>query len=201
MTEVTKEMMPSYMFRHFNKAINKKRKSAAYLVERGYEFYVCEDIHSEIRGGTRYDGSSIITFKGIRIRMSTTRPYRECRLSCYRHDNESSIKFTVPPVPPPAPDLPTRDSSRKQYSSEPNRLWQSILSFIDWLNRLAGAEKLKEKTNGEQMLTLGELFEGYEDIPEDMVTFREDRERGTVHYKPPTPPQPPYPPTRDITRM
>ncbi len=105
------------------------------------------------------------------------------------------------PPAPPAPDLPTRDSSRKQYPSEPNRLWQAILSFIDWLNRLVGAEKPKVKNSAEQMLTLGELFEGYEDIPEDMVTFREDRERGAVHYKPPPPPLPPYPPTRDITRM
>lgn len=41
----------------------------------------------------------------------------------------------------------------------PNRLWQAILSFIDWLNRLAGAEKPKEKTNSKQMATLNELFE------------------------------------------
>ena len=188
MTEVTKDMMPSYMFRHFNKAINKKRKSVGYLVERGYEFYVCEDIHSEIRGGTRYDGSSIITFKGIRIRMSTTRPHRECHLGCYRHDNESGIKFAVPPLknPPRSAERPGWGEAQKDYIRKSQRHWiLRLLDNIKWLctirldfngwswcdivyiDRDTYFEKVKakpkRKTNGEKMATLAELFEGYED--------------------------------------
>ena len=102
--------------------------------------------------------------------MSYTPPERTPRKppSVWKSEQERKEWFARnrPPAPP-APGLPTRDSSRKQYPSEPNRLWQAILWFIDWLNRLAGAEKLKEKTNGEQMLTLGELFEGYEESPKN----------------------------------
>lgn len=57
---------------------------------------------------------------------------------------------TIPPEPPPAPDRPTRDSSRKQHESKPNRIWQAILSFIDWLNGLAGKEKTRVNNTADQ---------------------------------------------------
>ena len=81
---------------------------------------------------------------------------------CYDCDRKEREANPVPP-PPPAPDRPTRDSSRKSFEREPNRLWQAILSFIDWLNGLLGAPKPKRKANGEQMASIGDLFEGYED--------------------------------------
>ena len=223
--EVTKATMPGYMFRHFNKAIKKKRKSAGYLVERGYEFYVCEDIHSEIRGGTRYDGSDIITFKGIRIRMSTNRPHREYHLGCYSHDNESSVKFTVPPPKPDPTITPSypcdfgafdfvgqmisflwwawqRVVSSKKYGLRysfiigfVDRMFASTISYDSygqssfhelwlgvwlvygivvaawtasswskhWNEYLGEQYKPKRKANGEQMLMLGDLFEGYDE--------------------------------------
>lgn len=45
---------------------------------------------------------------------------------------DSMTGKTVPP-PPPAPDRPTRDTSRKPYNEDnPNRLWQRIKSFFGW---------------------------------------------------------------------
>lgn len=80
-----------------------------------------------------------------------------------------------PPPPPQPPQGPTRDSSRKSFEREPNRLWQAILLFIGWLlDKLVKTEKPKVKNTAEQMATLGELFEGYEDEPIH-------RERGTDH--------------------
>lgn len=89
---------------------------------------------------------------------------------------------------PPAPDRPTRDSSRKpihwserQPSNTPfSRNWPRspsgietlILRFIDWLNALLGVGKPKgkRKEHTEEMATLADLFEEV------------DRERGT-NYK------------------
>lgn len=48
-------------------------------------------------------------------------------------------------------------------------LWNKLLCFIDWLNRLVGAEKPKNKTSDEQMKTLAELFDGYEE--DDLIRF------------------------------
>jgi hypothetical protein len=47
-------------------------------------------------------------------------------------------------------------------------LWVQLLRFIDWLNDLFGADqpKPKSKHTTEQMATLDELFEGYEELPE-----------------------------------
>ena len=42
---------------------------------------------------------------------------------------------STPSPAPPAPDLPTRDSSRKSFEREPNRLWKrknSEQSFAQW---------------------------------------------------------------------
>lgn len=127
-----------------------------------------------------------------------------------RPTRDSSRKSWPPPAPPQPPQGPYANASRKQpkaiyldhlytqdeidemeYNAIHRRVFRLVLRFIDWLNRLAGAGKPKEKTNGERMTSLCDLFEGYED--EEDIFYTEP---------PPTPPPPPAPsrPTRDATR-
>ncbi len=58
-------------------------------------------------------------------------------------DGDFSEHFCVPPEP-----------------TKMEKIMHLVLSIIDWLNGLTGAEKPKTKTNGEKMATLAELFEG-----------------------------------------
>jgi hypothetical protein len=45
-------------------------------------------------------------------------------------------------------------------------IWEQVLCIIDWLNSRTGTTgKPKQKHTTEQMATLSELFEGYEEFP------------------------------------
>lgn len=95
-------------------------------------------------------------------------------------------------------------------------LFKKLLRFIGWLNGIAGAEKPKEKTNGEQMATLDELFEGYEDkiVKGVGVQHRPDlafyEDANGFYYTRPRPgyegnefgekPKPPEPPGKTMSR-
>ncbi len=68
-----------------------------------------------------------------------------------------------------------------EYNAIHRRVFRLALWFIDWLNRLAGVEKSKNKTNGEKMLSIEELFEEHK-----------------IEAQPPPPA--PDRPTRDATR-
>ena len=68
-------------------------------------------------------------------------------------------------TPPPRPDKNTAP----YYDCDPSifdGIIRIVTRIIDWLNKLAGAteHKPKRKQPGEQMATLGELFEGYEEV-------------------------------------
>ena len=88
------------------------------------------------------------------------------------------------PKPPPAPDLPTRDSSRKSYPSKPNL----FIRFINWLLKFWNAD-------------LQRTDEGYDvgidpGIDGDKTAISiVDRERGTAHVMPPGRPDPRITPT------
>lgn len=74
----------------------------------------------------------------------------------------------MPSYGEPPPEAEGIDYPLFNEYSPLDRLWKMLLSVIDWLNGITGAEKQnsKSKSTTERMKTLGELFEGYETVPE-----------------------------------
>lgn len=148
---------------------------------------------------------------GISLQVSEAFHDKECALIAggneYHFEIPEPRKAKRPIAPPPQPTL-------NMYPGwdEPNRLWQAILSFIDWLNGFVGAEKSKEKKSGEQMASLSDLFEGYEENGNIPCAYRSShpgwfadidtpyKKQKRLEARPPPPPQPPSGPTRDATR-
>lgn len=80
----------------------------------------------------------------------------------------------TPPKYPPSTDVGA------YRPPKPNRLWQAILSFIDWLNRLAGVEKPKRKRKQERIF--------YGSVPkwfEIEIRSRPRHERESFYHPPP----------------
>ena len=153
----------------------------------------------------------ILTIWGIKVVVFNHVEGNKCALMAggneYHFEIPEPRKAKRPIAPPPQPTL-------NMYPGwdEPNRLWQAILSFIDWLNGFVGAEKSKEKKSGEQMASLSDLFEGYEENGNIPCAYRSShpgwfadidtpyKKQKRLEARPPPPPQPPSGPTRDATR-
>jgi len=133
------------------------------------------------------DKDKILTLWGVKVVVNNHIDGNKCVLIAggneYHFEIPEPRKVKRPTAPPPQPTLNMYPGWDK-----PSRLWQAILSFIDWLNRLpifpssekwTAIDKPKHKTNGEQMATLDELFEGYEDtifVANGILTVEEARE-------------------------
>ena len=76
-------------------------------------------------------------------------------------------QYPLAPAPPMRPDPTITPTTRCDFGAF-DFVWRWVLRVIDWLNRRTGAsnDKPKHKTNGEQMATLAELFDGYEERPQ-----------------------------------
>lgn len=179
------------LFEYFERAMVVMTNKVGDLWEYKAKFWVSETVYFELLqciytvdiNNTNADlyWNSPLTVYGIPVVSAKHMSGRECSLSGKGGTNFSfevpeKITFELPPKPPRPLQKPGNASWCERERGTAHTIgflsfppvfdfvWRWVLWLIDWLNRLAGTGKSKEKTNGGQMDSISDLFEGYERI-------------------------------------
>jgi hypothetical protein len=205
--DVSTPAMPDYMQRGFDNAIKRTGKNIDSLIKADCEFYIANNIWLQITGQERYNSNVVIAFKGLRIRMSTMQQPYQCHLRGNGHSIRFSVtssRKSFEAKSNPIMSLVDLYNRITFHWAEVVSLW--VITLFGWFmpfspwryllqlcvliivvanviyrlrHERTAKPKHKPKHSTEQMTTLSELFEGYDERPQT-----------------PSPP-PRYPPTQD----
>lgn len=155
-------------------------KDMCYLVSNEVYLRLC--LETEARNLPAFINTSpfaIDSFYGISLENSEALHDGECVLLSPDHE----YHFEIPKEPekqkrqpsntpytrgwprPAKPDPAITPLIKEDFDFGIGWLWRTALRLIDWLNHITGADKPKHKNDDstEQMLTMAELFDSYED--------------------------------------